>query len=73
MGVFLVRKIRLLFTPRGEKRTIGKQLYGTLLPVVIAPTYPQSKLRFTLDDYGKKGSLTFRFSGGDTPSAGTGC
>ena len=36
------------------------------------PTYPQSELTFILDDYGKKGSITFRFSGGDTPSAGTG-
>jgi hypothetical protein len=38
-----------------------------------SPTYPQRELTFILDDYGKKGSITFRFSGGDTPSAGTGC
>jgi hypothetical protein len=38
--------------------------------VWITPTYPQSELTFILDDYGKKGSITFRFSGGDTPSAG---
>jgi len=37
--------------------------------VWITPTYPQSELTFILDDYGKKGSITFRFSGGDTPSA----
>jgi hypothetical protein len=40
--------------------------------LVVTPTSAQSDLAFILDDYGKKGSITFRFSGGDTPSAGTG-
>jgi len=40
--------------------------------VAVTPIYLRYELTFNLGDYRRKESITARFSGGDTPSAGTG-
>ena len=58
---------------RTHQVKFGKQPKGTLFPVAMSPTYQQSELTFNLDDYGKKGGITAKVSGGCKRSAGLIC